>query len=176
VRISPLQWACLLGGSGLVLGAALAAPPRGQRLPAAPAGALLGEGYVNGARRQVELAAISAGKFMRRDAALAFLQMAAAARAAGISLEVTRAFATMAEQSRLYEIYRQGRGNLAARPGYSNHQGGIAVDLATGGTKTAVYRWLALNAGRWGFVRTVPSEPWHWEFRPGVKAPAWQMA
>jgi LAS superfamily LD-carboxypeptidase LdcB len=140
------------------------------------AGSTLGAGYVNGTRRAIQLAAITGAKFMRSDAAAAFLRMEAAARAAGVQLLVTRAFATWDEQARLFALYQSGKGNLAARPGYSNHQGGIAVDLSTGGTKTAVYRWLALNAGRFGFVRTVKSEPWHWEFRPGVKPPAWQLA
>jgi D-alanyl-D-alanine carboxypeptidase len=26
---------------------------------------------------------------------------------------------------------------------------------------------LSANAHRYGFVRTVPSENWHWEYRPG---------
>jgi hypothetical protein len=58
--------------------------------------------------------------------------------------------------------------NLAARPGYSNHQdpsGSQAIDIhqATG----ARYVWLKKHANRFGFIRTVGSEPWHWEYRPG---------
>jgi hypothetical protein len=47
--------------------------------------------------------------------------------------------------------------NLAAAPGYSNHQSGRALDLT-------VSSWLANNAARFGFKRTVPSEAWHYEF------------
>ena len=32
---------------------------------------------------------------------------------------------------------------------------------------TKEYRWLCLNAYKYGFIRTVPSERWHWEFLPG---------
>ncbi len=92
--------------------------------------------------------------------------MHAAARAAGINLHVNSAFRSMEEQRALYQKYLNGTGNLAAKPGYSNHQGGIAVDINVGGTGTSTYKWLANNASRFGFVRTVPSEPWHWEYRP----------
>ena len=32
---------------------------------------------------------------------------------------------------------------------------------------TKQYRWLSLNAWKYGFIRTVRSERWHWEFLPG---------
>ena len=32
---------------------------------------------------------------------------------------------------------------------------------------TAHYRWLSLNAWKYGFIRTVRSERWHWEYLPG---------
>ncbi|WP_366934908.1 peptidoglycan-binding protein [Pyxidicoccus fallax] len=123
-------------------------------------------GYVNGSPRQISLSPIPNGKEMRSDAAAAFNRMHAAARAAGINLKVNSGFRSMAEQQALYRAYQNGTGNLAAKPGYSNHQGGIAVDINVGGTGTSTYRWLAANAKNYGFARTVPSEPWHWEFRP----------
>ncbi|MFP2905004.1 peptidoglycan-binding protein [Pyxidicoccus sp. 3LFB2] len=123
-------------------------------------------GYVNGTPRNITVASIPNGKTLRTDAAAAFNRMHAAARAQGIDLKVNSGFRTMAEQQALYRAYQNGTGNLAAKPGYSNHQGGIAVDINVGGTGTSTYRWLAANAKNYGFVRTVPSEPWHWEFRP----------
>jgi hypothetical protein len=59
-----------------------------------------------------------------------------------------------------------------ARPGYSNHNSGLAIDLNCGGAKfknfnQTIYEWLMLNACDYGFVRTVKSEEWHWEYRPG---------
>ena len=62
-----------------------------------------------------------------------------------------------------------------AVPGRSSHNSGLAVDFNTG-SKTGkisspldqtVYSWLIINAWRFGFIRTVPSEEWHWEYRPG---------
>ncbi|HZH15666.1 MAG TPA: peptidoglycan-binding protein [Archangium sp.] len=124
------------------------------------------KGYVNGVARDITVSSIAGGKEMRSDAAAAFNRMHAAAKAAGINLHVNSAFRTMEEQRALYQKYLNGTGNLAAKPGYSNHQGGIAVDINVGGTGTSTYKWLANNASRFGFVRTVPSEPWHWEYRP----------
>jgi LAS superfamily LD-carboxypeptidase LdcB len=126
-----------------------------------------GAGYVSGQALEVPLLPIDGEHFLRPDAAQAFLAMAAAAARDGIRLVVNRAFATNEEQAALYQKYLNGTGNLAARPGYSNHQGGIAVDIATGGESSPVYRWLAANAAAFGFKRTVSSEPWHWEYRPG---------
>jgi D-alanyl-D-alanine carboxypeptidase len=53
-----------------------------------------------------------------------------------------------------------------AIPGRSLHEVGLAVDITTGGRtiksrKSAAFKWLAANAGRYGFVN-LPSEPWHW--------------
>lgn len=90
----------------------------------------------------------------------AFIKMQKAAHAAGVSLTINSGFRTMAEQQYFYNCYQTGRcnnGNLAARPGYSNHQNGRALDLTTSS-------WLANNASRFGFKRTVPSEAWHYEF------------
>jgi predicted secreted hydrolase len=43
-------------------------------------------------------------------------------------------------------------------------QNGIALDLNT--SDPGVLRWLQRNAGRFDFLRTVPREDWHWEYRP----------
>ncbi len=121
--------------------------------------------YVNGKPAEVKLAPVPGGE-MREDAARAFNAMHAAAAKEGVELKVNSSFRSMEAQERLYAMYQAGTGNLAAKPGYSNHQGGIAVDINTGGTTTKVYAWLDKNAARFGFKRTVESEPWHWEFRP----------
>ena len=122
--------------------------------------------YVQGKAAEVELAPVPGGKLMRRDAAEAFSRMHAAAARAGVQLQVNSGFRTMQEQEALYAAYVAGTGNLAAKPGHSNHQGGIAVDVESEGGTNAAYRWLEQNGARYGFKRTVPSEPWHWEYRP----------
>lgn len=103
------------------------------------------------------------GKPVAKRTAEAFLRMRDAARRDGVTLRINSGFRTYEEQERLYRLYRQGRGNLAAKPGYSNHQDGKALDLNT--ATPGVLSWLNRNAARFGFRRTVPSEPWHWELR-----------
>ena len=98
-----------------------------------------------------------------------FLAMVATARAAGRDVRLNSGFRTYAEQKRLHEGHVRGLPgfNLAARPGFSNHQSGIAVDLdVKPGDGNPNYEWLKREATGFGFVRTVPSEAWHWEFRP----------
>jgi D-alanyl-D-alanine carboxypeptidase len=53
-----------------------------------------------------------------------------------------------------------------AIPGRSLHEIGLAIDLtssrkAINDRNSAAFKWLASNAGRYGFVN-LPSEPWHW--------------
>ena len=132
---------------------------------AAPRGSLV-SGYVNGVAKKIRIAPIGNGKSLRSDAALKFNQMKAAARRAGVTLSPVSGFRTMAQQRSLYAAYRAGRGNLAARPGYSNHQGGRSVDVSTKGSySSSAYRWLARNGRQYGFVNDVRGEPWHWTYR-----------
>ncbi len=56
-----------------------------------------------------------------------------------------------------------------ARPGYSYHERGLAIDFMANGRfinsrSNPGFIWLAANAGRFGFYN-LPSEPWHWDTR-----------
>ncbi len=63
-----------------------------------------------------------------------------------------------------------------APPGYSEHHTGRALDLSPGGVvfgETKTYAWLKKNAGKYGFIESIPNdptngedwEPWHWYYR-----------
>jgi hypothetical protein len=109
------------------------------------------------------------GKLVEYRTAEAFLRMQAAARRSGVQIHIVSGWRTMERQRQLYADYRAGRGNLAARPGYSNHQNGLALDLNA--SASGVYSWLANHGGEYGFRRTVPSENWHWERPAGSQGP-----
>src|SRR5207249_2158938 len=82
-----------------------------------------------------------------------------------------------------------GLGGRIAAPGYSNHQGGIAIDFSQERKKghrvanksydpwrrrwrnSWFHRWLRANAVTYGF-NPIPTEEWHWEYRPGASSPA----
>ena len=97
-------------------------------------------------------------------AAQAFGRMDAAATAAGHDLHVNSGYRTYAEQAALYQAYRHGTGNLAAPPGHSTHGLGLSADIQV--TDPATLRWLRAYADAYGFVNDVPSEAWHWTWRP----------
>ncbi len=123
-------------------------------------------GYVRGEPVELTLESIGHGFYMRADAARAFRAMSAAAGRDGVELEVNSAFRTMEKQLELFKLYQTGTGPLTAEPGWSKHQDGTAVDIESAGGSNAASAWLAQNAYRFGFRRTVTSEPWHHEFRP----------
>jgi hypothetical protein len=112
------------------------------------------------------------GKLVVTSTAKAFNVMKAAAANDGISLRINSGFRTMAEQQYLYKCYQTktcNNGNKAAKPGTSNHQNGIAIDIHM---NSQVYSWLGENASKYGFIRAVRSEIWHWELRPNLPCDA----
>ncbi|MEO7554971.1 MAG: D-alanyl-D-alanine carboxypeptidase family protein [Acidimicrobiales bacterium] len=68
-----------------------------------------------------------------------------------------------------YDVYQRPPSQCSpptARPGRSNHEQGLAVDLAANGRaivshSDAGWTWLAARAGAFGFYN-LSSEPWHW--------------
>ena len=107
---------------------------------------------------------------LQRNAATALARLQAAYRAKwGSDLSVISGGRSHAEQQHLYDLYRSGRGNLAAKPGTSVHESGRAVDF--GGAAHGFgpqQSWLAQVAAQYGFSWTGKSfkqvEPWHFEY------------
>jgi D-alanyl-D-alanine carboxypeptidase len=56
----------------------------------------------------------------------------------------------------------RARDGVSCCVGTSNHGRGQALDINTGPTSTKTYKWMAANAAKFGFRRTVSDEPWHW--------------
>lgn len=125
--------------------------------------------------------------FMYEEAAYKFVQMDQAAKAAGITLEVNTAFRDHEYQTRLYNeylqkmaLYNAGKGpkpSVVAKPGTSDHERGLSVDINTGvpeekrtaskiekAASSRIYSWLHNNADKYGFENDVSTEPWHWTY------------
>lgn len=142
--------------------------------------------YVPGDLRQPGLPLAGGNTLMRTEAASALERLAADSNAAtGRTMTLVSAFRTYEYQRDLYNQYVRANGQAAAdrfsaRPGYSEHQLGLAVDIGEsgsgcglgqcfGGTRTS--QWVAQNAWRYGFVVRYPDgaesitgymyEPWH---------------
>lgn len=125
---------------------------------------------------------------LEREAAGAFSDMDAAAKAAGITLKVNSSFRSIEKQMQLYQQYvvdlaahqantALKKPSIVGMPGNSYHEVGKAVDIDTAGQgrASAVYKWLDAHAGDFGFKNTVASEPWHWQYI-GVSAAKKAMA
>lgn len=132
--------------------------------------------WINGRLPRVALAPITKtvdGKqaFLVRPAARAFMAMNAESEARfGVTLRVAsppEAYRTLAWQEYYWKLYQEGKGNLAAKPGTSNHGLGLAVDLATPQMRHIVdrigakYGW----AKKWSDAQ---SEWWHIRYRSGI--------
>ena len=143
-----------------------------------------------------ELAVVD-GKPVGKDVAKAITLMKRAAAKDGVDLRVNSGFrspytsidsvstkgnkVSSTSQQDLYNAAIKKAGDppetspLTAKPGSSNHGNAFAFDLNTGSTtgkiksplNKKVYQWLIDNAHKYGFVRWVAKEEWHWEYRPG---------
>ena len=52
-------------------------------------------------------------------------------------------------------------------PSYaSGHGASTAVDFQTGGGNNQKFKWLSFNSWKYGFIRVVSSEPWHFKYSP----------
>jgi D-alanyl-D-alanine carboxypeptidase len=134
-----------------------------------------------------DIRVVSGGGWLRADAADALDALAAASVDAGAGrLGVDSAFRPYAYQVELYNGYVSSRGQEAAdlrsaRPGHSEHQTGLAVDVVACGSSgctshdgfrgTTQALWLEDNAWRYGFIVRYEDgqtpvtgyawEPWH---------------
>ena len=116
----------------------------------------------------------------------AFIDMWNAANNEGIYLIINSSYRTYAEQQQVYDSYKDSRGttyadSIAARPGYSEHQTGLAIDIfSTEYTTTSnfkdspAHQWLVNHAYQYGFIQRYEEdteeitgfagEAWHWRY------------
>ena len=116
----------------------------------------------------------------------AFIDMWNAANNEGIYLIINSSYRTYAEQQQVYDSYKDSRGttyadSIAARPGYSEHQTGLAIDIfSTEYTTTSnfkgspAHQWLVNPAYQYGFIQRYEEdteeitgfaeEAWHWRY------------
>ena len=127
----------------------------------------------NGKYPDSELAAIPGGRLSKEAAANWLALRAEGGQKLGIwisPLGERSSYRTFADQQMFWDLFRAGKGNLAARPGTSNHGFGNAIDLADPPSMRRVVDGFGAPYGwRWG---EAPSESWHVTYRGGGKADA----
>lgn len=124
----------------------------------------------NGNLPASSLASIPGNGRLRKDAAAAYSSMDRLARRKGVSMTiiegpVRRTYRPLSAQWLAWGIMQRG-GNLAARPGTSNHGWGLAVDLMSFTQR----RMVDLIGRAFGFAKTwsdAQSEWWHIKWREG---------
>jgi hypothetical protein len=104
------------------------------------------------------------GKPMRPDVAQAFDRLEHAARGDGVTLLITSAYRSDAEQAVLFREHPDPK--WVAPPGQSLHRYATELDL---GPKSA-YPWLAANGERFHFTQRYSWEPWHYGFTLNARA------
>lgn len=122
---------------------------------------------------------------MRSDAAEAYKKMVRVAKAGGVNIVAVSGYRSYDTQASLYDSYVQQYGQetadtIAARPGHSEHQTGLAMDVGNSSgvcalqdcfEDTPVGAWVADHAWEYGFIIRYPEdeedvtgyayEPWH---------------
>jgi D-alanyl-D-alanine carboxypeptidase len=122
------------------------------------------------------------GLMLRKEAAAALEEMAAAARAEGVTLTAGSAYRSYEYQAQLYarnvrELGQEAADRESARPGCSQHQLGLVVDFSPiddSFAQTAAGQWVLKNAGRFGWSISFPDgyeeatgyrwESWHYRY------------
>ena len=123
--------------------------------------------------------------YMRAEAAAATSQLMEAAKAEQIPLKIVSGYRSYQNQQNVYNSYVQKDGvatadTYSARPGFSEHQTGLAVDLGNINgacsldicfADTPSGKWLAAHAHEYGFIiryleektniTGYQHEPWH---------------
>lgn len=124
---------------------------------------------------------------VRSDVVTPLTQMFTAAKQAGLSLMIASGYRSYENQQSIFNASAAEVGNseankLIALPGQSEHQTGLAVDIASSKncyvqacfSDTAEGKWLATNSYKYGFILRYPSssesitgysyEPWHFRY------------
>lgn len=125
---------------------------------------------------------------LRRPAAEALEKMTADAKKAGLSIMLASGYRSYSLQTIVYNNFVSTQGKdiadtQSARPGFSEHQTGLAADLEPINrsceiedcfAETSEGKWLATNSYKYGFILRYPSnaqsivgykyEPWHFRF------------
>ncbi len=124
------------------------------------------------------------GNSITKDVYTNFISMCKAAKLEGYTLVANASYRNYIDQKNIYDELVNNNGqdaadSFAARPGHSEHQTGLALDIAALGKsanfeQSEEYQWLLDNAYKYGFILRYPDkseyltgykfEPWHYRY------------
>ena len=124
-------------------------------------------------------------KYLRKEAKIFFEKMAEDAKKDGLNIVATSTYRSYDYQEKLYNNYCLDKGiyyadMASARAGHSEHQTGLAVDVADSSLDydnfedTKEFIWMNKNSYKYGFILRYPKakfhitgfkyEPWHYRY------------
>ena len=124
-------------------------------------------------------------QMLTSDTYEAFKAMFNDAKKENLTLIIYSSFRSYEDQEDVYNLYKNSRGEeaadkIAAKPGFSEHQTGLSVDIQTYGSSQKTFeefdefKWLQENAYKYGFILRYPKdkeyitgyeyESWHYRF------------
>lgn len=122
---------------------------------------------------------------LKEEAYESFISMFNAAKDDKMNIYMNSPYRTFGQQEKLYNDYKLWYGQASAdtysaRPGFSEHQTGLAIDIGTYGATMETFdtfaesAWLQENAHKFGFILRYPKEkefitgyiyePWHYRY------------
>ena len=125
------------------------------------------------------------GKKIKKEVYDAFYNLSMDARKDDLTIVANSTYRDYNYQAALYKRYKNNKGqnyadSYAARPGHSEHQTGLAIDVSTLNSsmenfhETDEYTWLINNAHKYGFILRYPEgkeyitgynyESWHYRY------------
>jgi LAS superfamily LD-carboxypeptidase LdcB len=135
--------------------------------------------------KSVSLTYSYSGNKLRKVALDKYIEMYNAAKNEGLSLIITGSYRSYEYQESLYNSNLSYGGKkyadkVGARPGHSDHQSGLSLDITKYGSllkdfeATPEFTWLQANAYKYGFILRYPKdknnltgfdyEPWHYRY------------
>ena len=145
----------------------------------------LSEYYIPNDLEQLNLKYSCKDKYLRKIAKINFEKMAKDAKKNGYNIIAVSAYRSYDYQKKLYDTYVKDKGfyyadMASARAGHSEHQTGLAVDIADLSLDydnfeyTKEFNWVKNNAHKYGFILRYPKamfhitgfkyEPWHYRY------------
>ena len=145
----------------------------------------LDENYIPNDLEQISLEYSCENKYLRKEARINFENMAKEAKLKKFNIIAVSTYRSYKYQEKLYNNYVIDKGfyyadMASARPGHSEHQTGLAVDIADSSLDydnfedTKEFIWVKENAHKYGFILRYPKakfhitgfkyEPWHYRY------------
>ena len=145
----------------------------------------LDENYIPDDLEKINLEYSCKDKYLRKIAKENFEKMAYNAKLEGFNIIAVSTYRSYKYQEKLYNNYVKDKGfyyadMASARAGHSEHQTGLAVDIADlsldydNFESTKEFNWVKENAHKYGFILRYPKakfhitgfkyEPWHYRY------------